>query len=150
MVESLMKGKKITLPGISPIPWEPCTLFSNSKTEASPGKDRVETEAITNAKRASNSKYKTQPCKWFHSGLGCERGDNCDYIHDFNFKGVMPPPHTYKHKKSHMMSSRQHMNTNQSGGVTSSQGHSGLAHPTSPHQPSGHQKGPSSSSLNLH
>lgn len=139
-----MKGKKITLPGISPIPWEPCTLFSNGKGDISPGKDREETEAISNAKRASNSKYKTQPCKWFHSGLGCERGDNCDYIHDFNFKGVMPPPHTYKHKKSHMMGSRQH-NTNQAGAVTSSQGNSSIPHQTGSHQPQGHQKGPASS-----
>lgn len=121
LVESLMKGKKITLPGIQHIPWESCTLFSNTKTETSPGKDREETEAITHAKRASNSKYKTQPCKWFHSGLGCERGDNCDYIHDFNYKGVMPPPHTYKSKKSQLISTRQHIGSNQMNGVTSSQ-----------------------------
>lgn len=102
LVDSLTKGKKITLPGITPIPWEPCTISKDNKVE-SPTKDREETEAINNAKRASNSKYKTLPCKWFHSGLGCERGDNCDFIHDYSYKGVMPPPHTYKQKKSQML-----------------------------------------------
>jgi hypothetical protein len=97
LIESLMKGKKITLPGITPIPWENSVLFNN-KIE-SPGKDKPENEAISTAKRASNSKYKTLPCRWFHSPLGCERGENCDYIHDYNYMGTMPPPHTYKSKK---------------------------------------------------
>lgn len=127
LVEALMKGKKITLPGISPIPWEPCTLFNNGKAEASPSKDREESEAINNAKRASNSKYKTLPCKWFHSGLGCERGDNCDYIHDYSYKGVMPPPHTYKQKKPQLMSQSRHQGSPHAAlsGVTSMQGHIG-------------------------
>lgn len=127
LVEALMKGKKITLPGISPIPWEPCTLFNSGKNDASPAKDREESEAINNAKRASNSKYKTLPCKWFHSGLGCERGDNCDYIHDYNYKGVMPPPHTYKQKKPQMMNQPRHSGSPHTtlGGLTSLQGQMG-------------------------
>lgn len=31
--------------------------------------------------------YKTMPCKKFHSGEGCDRGEACHFIHDFNFQG---------------------------------------------------------------
>lgn len=38
-----------------------------------------------------NSKRKTIPCRLFHSEIGCAFNENCDYIHDPNFKG-MPIP----------------------------------------------------------
>mmetsp|Transcript_1594 Transcript_1594/g.3411 ORF Transcript_1594/g.3411 Transcript_1594/m.3411 type:complete len:456 (-) Transcript_1594:100-1467(-) len=31
--------------------------------------------------------YRTVPCRNFHSPAGCERGDNCHFIHDFGFEG---------------------------------------------------------------
>ena len=35
--------------------------------------------------------YKTVPCRLFHSPIGCTRGDNCHFIHDYNFAGVETP-----------------------------------------------------------
>lgn len=29
-----------------------------------------------------NDKYKTVPCKYFHSPLGCQKKDDCTFIHD--------------------------------------------------------------------
>lgn len=31
--------------------------------------------------------FRTVPCRRFHSADGCERGDNCHFIHDFQFQG---------------------------------------------------------------
>lgn len=31
--------------------------------------------------------YRTVPCRRFHSNDGCDRGDNCHFIHDFQFQG---------------------------------------------------------------
>lgn len=42
---------------------------------------------------AANSKRKTVPCSWFHGPKGCDYGDRCDFIHDPQFKGVMPHYH---------------------------------------------------------
>ena len=38
--------------------------------------------------RMNVSKYKTKPCRNYHSSTGCTRGDNCFFIHDPNFKGM--------------------------------------------------------------
>ena len=38
-----------------------------------------------------NPKRKTVPCRFYHSEIGCEREDNCDFIHDVNYKGVPTP-----------------------------------------------------------
>eukprot|EP01017_Pseudomicrothorax_dubius_P017328 TRINITY_DN19583_c0_g1_i1.p1 TRINITY_DN19583_c0_g1~~TRINITY_DN19583_c0_g1_i1.p1 ORF type:complete len:768 (-),score=136.94 TRINITY_DN19583_c0_g1_i1:11-2314(-) len=35
--------------------------------------------------------YKTVPCRLFHSPLGCERGEGCHFIHDYNFAGRETP-----------------------------------------------------------
>ena len=42
---------------------------------------------LESAQRMNLSKYKTKPCRNYHSSTGCTRGDNCFFIHDPNFKG---------------------------------------------------------------
>jgi hypothetical protein len=42
---------------------------------------------MESAQRMNVAKYKTKPCRNYHSSLGCTRGDNCFFIHDPNFKG---------------------------------------------------------------
>ena len=42
---------------------------------------------IESAQRMDLSKYKTKPCRNYHSSTGCTRGENCFFIHDPNFKG---------------------------------------------------------------
>lgn len=32
-------------------------------------------------------KYRTEPCRNFHSLAGCTHGDNCHFIHDFEYAG---------------------------------------------------------------
>ncbi|CAG9324632.1 unnamed protein product [Blepharisma stoltei] len=43
--------------------------------------------------------YKTMPCRKFHSNEGCERGDNCHFIHDFQYQG-RPIPNFQEWKNS--------------------------------------------------
>jgi hypothetical protein len=31
--------------------------------------------------------FRTVPCRNFHSSEGCTRGDNCHFVHDFNYIG---------------------------------------------------------------
>ena len=42
---------------------------------------------LESAQRMNLSKYKTKPCRNYHSSTGCTRGDNCFFIHDPNYKG---------------------------------------------------------------
>lgn len=35
--------------------------------------------------------YKTVPCVFFHSPQGCSRGENCHFIHDYNYSGRETP-----------------------------------------------------------
>jgi len=42
---------------------------------------------MESAQRMNVAKYKTKPCRNYHSSIGCTRGDNCFFIHDPNFKG---------------------------------------------------------------
>ena len=44
-------------------------------------------------------KYKTAPCKLFHSSQGCQYGDGCHYIHDPNYAG-RETPNMQKHTRS--------------------------------------------------
>ena len=43
---------------------------------------------MESAQRMNLSKYKTKPCRNYHSSTGCTRGDNCFFIHDPNFQGT--------------------------------------------------------------
>ena len=42
---------------------------------------------MESAQRMNVAKYKTKPCRNYHSSMGCTRGDNCFFIHDPNYKG---------------------------------------------------------------
>ncbi|MCQ2819869.1 MAG: zinc finger CCCH domain-containing protein [archaeon] len=37
--------------------------------------------------KVNMEKYKTKPCRYYHSSTGCTRGDGCIFIHDPNYKG---------------------------------------------------------------
>lgn len=58
--------------------YQPPMAFSND-----PNRRQVLYNPIT--KKPQN--YKTMPCRKFHSNEGCERGDNCHFIHDYSFQG---------------------------------------------------------------
>eukprot|EP00358_Blepharisma_japonicum_P003700 CAMPEP_0202954518 /NCGR_PEP_ID=MMETSP1395-20130829/50871_1 /ASSEMBLY_ACC=CAM_ASM_000871 /TAXON_ID=5961 /ORGANISM="Blepharisma japonicum, Strain Stock R1072" /LENGTH=326 /DNA_ID=CAMNT_0049670083 /DNA_START=846 /DNA_END=1823 /DNA_ORIENTATION=+ len=73
------------MPGMSPA--DPYNLFSSQK--------RVLFNPIT--KKPQN--YRTVPCKKYHSSEGCERGDNCHFIHDFQYQG-RPIPNFQEWKNS--------------------------------------------------
>ena len=49
--------------------------------------------------------YKTVPCRRFHSTDGCERGDNCHFIHDFQFQG-RPTPNFHDWKNNNTMNQK--------------------------------------------
>ena len=42
---------------------------------------------MESAQRMNLSKYKTKPCRNYHSSIGCTRGENCFFIHDPYYKG---------------------------------------------------------------
>ncbi len=44
-----------------------------------------------NITKKNNPKRKRVPCVWYHSTNGCQRGSNCDFIHDVSFKGMKTP-----------------------------------------------------------
>ena len=46
--------------------------------------------------------YRTVPCRRFHSADGCDRGDNCHFIHDFQHQG-RPIPNSHDWKNNNMM-----------------------------------------------
>ena len=46
---------------------------------------------MESAQRMDLRKYKTKPCRNYHSTTGCTRGDNCFFIHDPNYKGTEIP-----------------------------------------------------------
>ena len=75
------------IPAYNPIPSIPMYDPSMINTPMDPfgilGKNKVLYNPIT--KKPQN--YRTVPCRRFHSGDGCERGDNCHFIHDFKFQG---------------------------------------------------------------
>jgi hypothetical protein len=52
-------------------------------------------------KTEENFKFKTMPCKYFHSNIGhsCGRGDTCDFIHDYRYEGRELPVEFYIHKR---------------------------------------------------
>ena len=42
---------------------------------------------MESAQRMNVTKYKTKPCRNYHSSTGCTRGENCFFIHDPEYKG---------------------------------------------------------------
>ena len=45
------------------------------------------TRVLYNPVTKKPQNFRTVPCRRFHSSDGCERGDNCHFIHDFQFQG---------------------------------------------------------------
>ena len=52
------------------------------------------TRMIYNPITKKPQNFRTVPCRRFHSQDGCERGDNCHFIHDFLYQG-RPLPNTH-------------------------------------------------------
>ena len=46
---------------------------------------------IDTTSRMNLAKYKTKPCRNYHSSVGCTRGDGCHFIHDPAYAGVEIP-----------------------------------------------------------
>lgn len=71
----------------------PLKAFKPSKKSKSSKKPYPHTE--------ENLKFKTMPCKYFHSNIGhsCGRGDACDFIHDYRYEGRELPIELYIHKR---------------------------------------------------
>lgn len=65
-------------PALLANPMDPYSLMNKSRTIYNP---------VT--KKPQN--YKTVPCRGFHSQEGCERGNNCHFIHDFQYQGRPMP-----------------------------------------------------------
>ena len=54
--------------------------------------------------------YKTVPCRNFHGGIGCIRGDACHFIHDYKYIGQpVPPEELMKYRGLAMMNYQQQM-----------------------------------------
>jgi hypothetical protein len=66
------------------------------------GKSKILYNPVT--KKPQN--YRTVPCRRFHSTDGCERGDNCHFIHDFQYQG-RPIPNFQAWKNNNMQKSMQ-------------------------------------------
>ena len=63
-------------------------LQNNNNNNTHHQKSNIDQRMILeSAHRMNLAKYKTKPCRNYHSSTGCTRGDNCFFIHDPNFKG---------------------------------------------------------------
>jgi len=58
------------------------------------------------------TKYKTRPCRNFHGPVGCNRGDNCHFIHDTNFPGREIPDFNFQNYKNINTNEKKHLITN--------------------------------------
>ena len=54
---------------------------------------------FVNQRNSRPPNYRTEPCRNFHSPAGCTHGDNCHFIHDFDYPGV-PIPDLDKWRRS--------------------------------------------------
>ena len=54
---------------------------------------------FVNQRNSRPPNYRTEPCRNFHSPTGCTHGDNCHFIHDFDYPGV-PIPDLDKWRRS--------------------------------------------------
>ncbi|OMJ81332.1 hypothetical protein SteCoe_18256 [Stentor coeruleus] len=81
-------------PALLANPMDPYSLMNKSRTIYNP---------VT--KKPQN--YKTAPCRGFHSQEGCERGNDCHFIHNLQFQGrPMPsfPDWKNNHARNRMQS----------------------------------------------
>ena len=71
---AMMPSMAIYDPAVLANPMDPYSLMNK-------------TRALYNPVTKKPQNYRTVPCRRFHSADGCERGDNCHFIHDFQFQG---------------------------------------------------------------
>ena len=91
-------------PSFSPYPMNPHAMYDPSMMSApmDPYGMMNKTRMIYNPITKKPQNYKTVPCRRFHSADGCERGDNCHFIHDFQHQG-RPIPNSHDWKNNNMM-----------------------------------------------
>ena len=87
--------------GMTPIIYPGMLPFMNKIVPDNNNIQRIEPSLLAPPKssKIDLTKYKTKPCRNYHSPLGCKRGDFCIFIHDENFKGVEIPnfnPNNYE------------------------------------------------------
>ena len=64
----------------------------NTNAQIRPGPPMFDARMfMESAKRMDITKYKTKPCRNYHSSLGCKKGVNCFFIHDHEYAGVEIP-----------------------------------------------------------
>lgn len=71
----------------------PAVMLMGQLTNQEPSKNQGARPVDPTKKMAINRppNYKTVPCRLFHSPLGCERGEECHFIHDHNHAGRETP-----------------------------------------------------------
>ena len=89
---AMMPSVAIYDPAILANPMDPYSLMNK-------------TRALYNPVTKKPQNYRTVPCRRFHSADGCERGDNCHFIHDFQFQG-RPIPNFHDWKNNNMTRQR--------------------------------------------
>ena len=89
------------MPGNMPM-YDPNMIMNPMDPYNFMGKSKILYNPVT--KKPQN--YRTVPCRRFHSTDGCERGDNCHFIHDFQYQG-RPIPNFQAWKNNNMQKSMQ-------------------------------------------
>lgn len=89
-------------PMIQPVPVYDPTIISNPMD---PYNIMNKTKMLYNPISKKPQNYRTVPCRKFHSVDGCERGDNCHFIHDFQYQG-RPIPNFQDWKNSNLIRQR--------------------------------------------
>lgn len=62
----------------------------------------------------NSSKYKTVPCRLYHSEKGCNRGEMCHFIHEKAFEGKEIP-------RGQLNNYAQNINNNNNNGINMKQ-----------------------------
>lgn len=75
---------------------------------------------------SKKSKFRTVPCKMFHSSQGCKHGEGCHFIHDKNYVGVEIPEGIYPSGSNN----KNHNNRDSGGGASGNSGNLNSGHST--------------------
>jgi hypothetical protein len=86
--------------------YDPNMISSQMDPYGMANKNRMIYNPIT--KKPQN--FRTVPCRRFHSPDGCERGDNCHFIHDFQYQG-RPIPNFNAWKNNNIRKNVQTINS---------------------------------------
>lgn len=122
MVENFEKKRKQSIPTlpfkidfekllkVNETPVETPLKVTNSKNSNGNTHNILQTE--------ENLKFKTMPCKYFHSNVNykCGRGDTCDFIHDYRYEGRELPVDLYLHKRQHALERERNRSTSKKRG----------------------------------